>query len=289
MVLFIVHMKKSNFEKSGSWETLAFQNIRRAGVLYQIIDLRRLNKMALGSLYAPSGLALETAQQVLEIKNPMACNIAWGCTNRCNGCYIRYSKPGYIRFPKDEPCKMIEAQLNKGLKTDGVFISFETDPLLACNFTNTVQLVNLLRKKNIPIAILSKMGAVDIPDVKNGITIKSSDERFRKEFEPNASSIAHRIKVLRMLKNNGEYAWVSDEPHPCPDIYKQDDRAFWESISFVDFIIFGKWNYNSLASTDKARDYYKSAVTRFIDFCKDYGIRGHVKAETMKFIGGKKW
>lgn len=243
----------------------------------------------LGMLYRPSGLALETAHAVLEAENVHACNVAWGCTNRCKNCFIRWSKPGQIRFPKDQPRHMVEKQLDGGLKTDGVFVSFETDPLLACNFTNAVQLVNLLREKKIPVAMLSKMGAVDIPNIRNGITIKSSDERFRKEFEPNASSIAHRIKVLRMLKNNGEYTWVSDEPHPCPDIYKQDDRAFWESISFVDFIIFGKWNYNSLASTDKARDYYKSTVPRFIDFCKDYGIRCHVKAETMKFIEGKKW
>lgn len=240
--------------------------------------------MALGSLYTPSGLALETAQHVLEAENVHACNIAWGCTNMCRDCYIRYSKPGHIRFPKDEPHKMVEEQLNNGLKTDGVFISFETDPLLACNFTNTMQLVNLLRKKNIPIAILSKMGAVDIPNIRNGITIKSSDERFRKEFEPNASSIDHRLKVLKKLKDNGEYTWVSDEPHPCPDIYKQDNYAFWESINFVDFIIFGMWNYNPLARTEEARRYYAETVPKFIDFCKEHGIRYHVKAKTMEFI-----
>lgn len=241
----------------------------------------------LGMLYRPSGLALETAQHVLEAENVHASNVAWGCTNMCRDCYIRYTKPGQIRFPKDEPCKMVEKQLDNGLKTDGVFISFETDPLLACNFTNAIQLVNLLREKNVPIAILSKMGAIDIPNIRNGITIKSSDERFRKEFEPNASSIAHRLKVLRLLKNNGKYVWVSDEPHPCPAIYKQDDRAFWNSINFVDFIIFGIWNYNSLSRTEEARQYYAAIVPQFIDFCKDYGIRYHVKEKTMEFIKGK--
>ncbi|MCK4348906.1 MAG: radical SAM protein [Thermoplasmatales archaeon] len=244
--------------------------------------------MVLGSLYVPSGLALETAQHVLEAENVHACNVAWGCTNKCTDCFIRYSKPGRIRFPKEDPCSLVKKQLDNGLETDGVFISFNTDPLLACNFTNTVQLVNLLQERKIPVAILSKMGAVDVPNIRNGITIKSSDERFRKEFEPNASSIAHRLKVLKKLKDNGEYTWISDEPHPCPDIYKQDDYAFWESINFVDFIIFGKWNYNSLASTDKAQDYYKTVVPQFIDFCNGHGIRYHVKAETMKFIGDKK-
>lgn len=238
----------------------------------------------LGELYYPTGKARETASVVLRVEHPMAINIAWGCTNMCRDCYIRYIKHGHIRFPKNEPYKMVEHQLKSGLKTDGVFISFNTDPLLACNFTNTIQLVNLLRERNIPIAILSKMGAVCIPNIRNGITIKSSDEGFRKEFEPNASSIAHRIKVLRTLKNIGEYVWVSDEPHPCPAIYKQDDHAFWENINFVDFIIFGIWNYNSLARTEEARRYYAETVPKFIDFCKDHGIRYHVKAKTMEFI-----
>ncbi len=238
----------------------------------------------LGSLYMPSGLALETAQHVLEAENVHACNVAWGCTNRCKNCYIRCSKPGKIRFPKNEPASMVGKQLDDGLKTYGVFISFNTDPLLACNFTNTIQLVNLLRERKIPVAILSKMGAVDVPNIRNGITIKSSDERFGKEFEPNASSIAHRLKVLRKLKDNGEYVWISMEPHPCPGIYKQDDYAFWENINFVDFIIFGKWNYNSLASTEEARRYYAETVPKFIDFCKEHGIRYHVKDKTMEFI-----
>lgn len=250
----------------------------------------------LGMLYRPSGLALETSQQVLESEVVHACNIAWGCTNCCVDCYIRYSKPGQIRFPKEEPCKMVEEQLDSGLKTDGVFISFETDPLLKCNKPNTVKLVNLLREKEVPVAVLSKMGDVslrginfchDKRGIRHGATIKSLDEDFRKEFEPNAMAISDRIRVLKILKREGEHTWVSDEPHPCPAIYKQDDRMFWESINFVDFIIFGKWNYNPLANTEDARRYYAEAIPHFIDFCKDYGIRYHVKKKTMEFIKEK--
>lgn len=250
----------------------------------------------LGMLYCPSGLALETAQHVLEAENVHASNVAWGCTNCCIDCYIRYSKPGQIRFPKDEPCKMVEEQLNNGLKTNGVFISFETEPLLKCNMLNTVNLVNLLREREIPVAVLSKMGAVpvrginvyhDKRGIKHGATIKSLDERFRKEFEPNAMAISDRHRVLKILKKEREYVWVSDEPHPCPAIYKQDDRVFWDSINFVDFIIFGMWNYNPLARTEDARRYYAETVPKFIDFCRDYGIRYHVKKKTMEFIKGK--
>lgn len=241
-------------------------------------------KGKLGMLYRPSGLALETAQVVLEAKNVHGCNVAWGCTNRCKDCYIRWSKPGQIRFPQESPHSMVEKQLDGGLKTGGVFISFETDPLLPHNRINTIELVDVLRQRNIPVAVLSKVGFVPLSNIRHGMTIKSADEKFRIKFEPNTESIKTRINFLKFLHQEYDYTWVSDEPHPCPDIYKQNDLTFWKDISFVDFIIFGMWNYNPLARTEKARQYYSEAVPQFIDFCKEHGIRYHVKAETMNYI-----
>ncbi|KPL02066.1 MAG: hypothetical protein AMJ90_06905 [candidate division Zixibacteria bacterium SM23_73_2] len=239
----------------------------------------------LGRLYKPKGRALETAQQVLQINNPMAVNVAWGCTNRCQDCYIRYIKTGHIRYPKTEPFKLVEQQFKSGLKPDGVFISFETDPLLQQhNLLNTFKLVSFLKQNNIPVAVLSKMGVIPVSGVRHGVTLKSHEEKFRKKFEPNALSIEERIRPLRVVHNDGEYTWVSDEPHPCPAIYKQDDYVFWEYINFVDFIIFGMWNYNSLAKTEEAREYYADTIIKFKDFCKDYGIRYWIKNDTLKFI-----
>jgi len=247
----------------------------------------------LGELYKPKGLALETASAVFQSENVHACNVAWGCTNCCKDCYIQYIKRGHIRYPKEKPGNLVEHQLKGGFKTDGVFISFNTDPLLQTNMINTVNLVMELRERCIPVAILSKMGHVPISsfnfwhkkiDIRHGMTIKSGDEKFRMKFEPNAKPINFRITELRDLHLDGEYTWVSDEPHPCPALYKQNDQKFWESINFVDFIIFGKWNYNKLASTPESRDYYSETVPKFIDFCNDHGIRYHVKSETMDFI-----
>lgn len=250
----------------------------------------------LGELYHPSGLALETAQQVFESKKVHAVNVAWGCTNCCKDCYIRYIKPGQIRYPKVEPCKLVEQQLKSGLKTKGVFISFETDPLLQQNnLLNTVKLIVLLREYDIPVAILSKMGAVPVrgidfwtkkPGIRHGMTLKSHEKYFQVKFEPKAMSIDDRLRILRLLHSAGEYTFVSDEPHPCPAIYKQDDREFWECFNFVDFIIFGMWNYNPLSRTEEARKYYADTVPKFKDFCKDYGIRYHIKEKTMEFIKG---
>lgn len=249
-------------------------------------------------LYKPSGLALETAQQVFEAKNNIhSCNIAWGCTNCCKDCYIRYSEPGQIRYPKIEPHVLVKKQLDNGLKTKGVFISFNTDPLLQGNLMNTVKLVVLLKEYDIPVAILSKMGALPIRSngfwtkklgIRHGMTLKSHEKYFQIKFEPKAMPIDERLRILRLLHNEGEYTYVSDEPHPCPSIYKQNDRAFWECINFVDFIIFGMWNYNPLSRTEEARKYYKETVIKFKDFCKDYGIRYHIKEKTMEFIRNKK-
>lgn len=256
-----------------------------------------VGNVALGELYKPKGLALETAQQVLEAKNIHSCNMAWGCTNMCRDCYIRYSKPGQIRYPKIEPHVLVKKQLDNGLKTKGVFISFNTDPLLQGNLLNATKLVVLLREYNVPVAVLSKMGAVPVRSInlnhkkcgiRHGMTLKSHEKYFQMKFEPKAMSINDRLRILRLLNSAGEKIWVSDEPHPCPAIYKQDDRAFWECINFVDFIIFGKWNYNHLAATEAARKYYADTIPKFIDFCKDYGIRYHIKEDTMKFIRGKK-
>lgn len=239
----------------------------------------------LASLYKPSGLALETAQQVLETKNVHALNVAWGCTNMCTNCYIRYSKPGQIRYPKIEPHILVKKQLDNGLKTKGVFVSFNTDPLLQSNLLNTTKLIVLLREYNVTVAVLSKMGAIPIRGgIKHGMTLKSHEKYFQIKFEPKAMSFNNRLSILQLLHREGEFTWVSDEPHPCPAIHRQDDRAFWECINFVDFIIFGRWRYNKLAATKKACKYYADTVVKFKDFCKDYGIRYHIKDDTMKFI-----
>jgi len=44
------------------------------------------------------------------------------------------------------------------------------------------------------------------------------------------------------------------------------------------------WNYNSLAKTEEAREYYADTIIKFKDFCKDYGIRYWIKNDTLKFI-----
>lgn len=243
----------------------------------------------LGELYHPRGLALETAQAILQTESPMACNIAMGCPNGCLYCYgsLAFKKKDWtnVRFPKDSPSKMVMKQLDKGLKPEGVFLSFATDPIAACNMLETVKLVRKLTTHNIPVATLSKQGTIHFPQIRHGATIVSVDRRFRREWEPRTLKVHDRIDSLNAFHDAGYYTWISMEPYPPPAIFEQDIITVLEAVKFVDFIILGKWNYDKRANTPEARAFYQKAIKTFRAFCKYHNIRYHIKSDTLKFIG----
>jgi len=240
----------------------------------------------LGELYRPTGKALETAQEVLECQFPYACNMAYGCTNCCQyPCFIPYSKPGMIRFPEEPAHLKVLRQLNKGLKPEAVFLSFETDALIPENIEETRKLVELFIEHKMPTAILSKIGVLAQPGVRSGCTIVSIDEEFWKRYEPKASSPISRINQAKTEKECGGYVWFSMEPYPNDIKWKQDISKVLNKIDFADFIIFGKWNYSRDTSRPPDREFYRKMVEQFRSFCTEKGIRHHVKSDTLKFIG----
>ena len=117
----------------------------------------------LGELYRPSGMALETAKAVLCIDDPYAVNVALGCPNGCSYCYgplaSRQGREKYLtpRLPKKDPLDLVKRQLDKGLKVEGVFISFLTDPYLPQLQKKTDELVYYLLEEGIKTATLSKL------------------------------------------------------------------------------------------------------------------------------------
>jgi DNA repair photolyase len=250
--------------------------------------------MVLGALYIPSGMAFETAKAVLEVETPYASNVALGCTNNCSYCYVPkayHTKAGKIRHPKQSPKSLVETQLNNPFcpKIEGVFLSFGTDPFLNENRNDTEELIRFLFHRNIRVATLSKIatdGCASNGEVRHGMTVVSVENKFRNQFEPNTSSPLTRVADLRGLKENwNQYVWVSMEPYPPSTIYKQNFQLLLEGLSFVDFIVFGKWNYSKSASTEEARLGYANNVEVLEDFCKANRIRYHVKLDTLKFIG----
>lgn len=248
--------------------------------------------MALGGIYVPKGLAYETAKAVLQVE-PMACNVAKGCKNGCLYCYgpLAFYHPKWreMSFPKKHPLEIIMAQIEKGTRPDGVFMSFATDPLLTVNKMATTHVARYcLDTLNTRVAVLSKEGVLDLSGVRHGITLVSIDERFRMSYEKRAAHLVQRIDPLKKKADEGEYTWVSMEPYPVPAIHEQDITDVLEAVKFVKFIIFGKWNYSKDARTPEARDHYREVVPVFRDFCKSNGIRYHIKSDTLKFINGEK-
>ena len=244
----------------------------------------------LGELYNPKGLALETAKAVLEVEHPLAVNVALGCTNNCSYCYVPLSTKtlrGKMRLPMESPKELVGNQLKKKKDVSGVFISFCTDPFLQQLRTQTEELMELLWIKNIRIATLSKMGtggSATNREIRHGMTVVSSENKFRNEFEPNTLSPLARIAELQGLKLNWhQYVWVSMEPYPPSAIWKQSLQNLLEELKFVDLIVFGKWNYDKRANTPEARQEYKQDIEVLTDFCKSNKIRLHVKSETLKF------
>ena len=241
----------------------------------------------LGELYKPKGMARETAQVVLEVEDPYACNIASGCKNRCAYCYVpKVTKTKEMRKPKLKPSTLVFRQLNNGLEPEGVFISFLTDPFLKENRQETEDLLEHLSDNNIRMATLSKIGIsekIRPLDLRDGMTIVSLDEGFWKSFEPNTTVPIKRVKLLEELSDLDTYTWVSVEPYPPSAIHKQDFDSLLEELNFVDLIVFGKWNYDKRANTEEARHEYRNYIGILTDFCKSNNIRLHVKSDTMNF------
>jgi len=256
----------------------------------------------LGELYTPSGLALETAKAVLEVDNPHAVNVALGCPNECSYCYgplaSRQGREKYhsvLRHPKFPCSVLVYKQLVKGLDVEGVMASFLTDPYLPKLREETDRLVNFLMNqqeyvdRDISTATLSKIGVSDYSWNRNGMTIVSPYNDFTAKYEPGVPSPDERIRILKeRCYDEGEYCWVSMEPFPVEALFPytmKDLLAFWDKLNFVDFIIFGKWNYDKRASTEEAAMEYATILMGFEQFCKDYGIRYHIKSDTLKFVG----
>lgn len=256
----------------------------------------------LGELYVPKRAAFETASAVLKTENVYACNVALGCPNDCTYCYgplaTRRSRADWLdmKLPKRKPCELVQEQLTKismkyplrFLNTEGFFLSFLTDPFHPLNQQNTNDLITFLMSgsSHHRLATLSKLGIADVEyaGVRAGVSIASLDEDFRKMFEPNTALLKARLRMLCVANQRG-YSWVSLEPYPCSEIWKQPLEPLLEELKFwgINLIVFGKWNYDSRARTERARIEYAEDIRIVTDFCKSNNIGLHIKSETMKF------
>jgi len=247
----------------------------------------------LGELYKPRGLALETAQAVLETEQVYACNVAFGCSNKCAYCYVprftrRKRSDEEVRLPKKPSAELVRHQLERQWRFHwashlGVFLSFLTDPFLPQLKEETEKLISYLLDRGVTVATCSKLDFSNFY-VKHGMTIVSLDRKFQEKFEPNTLPINLRIADLEHCKGMKEYVWISMEPYPPSAIHKQNLTNLLNELNFVDLIIFGMWNYDKRARTEEARKEYTENIAVLTDFCKENNIRLHIKSDTLKFI-----
>ncbi|GAH53085.1 unnamed protein product, partial [marine sediment metagenome] len=110
------------------------------------------------------------------------------------------------------------------------------------------------------------------------------DRTFWEMYEHRAPTPISRLLDLKKAHERGQYTWVSIEPCLCTGIWTQDIRTLLNSLNFVDLMVLGMWNYDPRSRTDEARKDYRRTIATFKDFCKEHGIRHHIKSETLDFI-----
>ena len=187
--------------------------------------------------------------------------------------------------------EVLEKEIPKYKKEiKSVQLSFMTDPFMIGyeEVSNlTIAIINRLNRDNIKAVTLTK-GI--IPDSaletkrynEYGITLVSLSEEFRKKYEPFTSSYEERIQSLKKMHDAGFKTWVSIEPYPTPNIIEQDLLVLLNKISFVDYIVFGRWNYNKIISEYKDKnEFFNECAEMVVDFCKSKNIKYHIKKGTL--------
>ena len=186
-------------------------------------------------IYEPKGPAREYAAR--------ACNLYKGCGHHCVYCYGPYfayqcmdAKIAKEKFDKptirgkeahteekrmEILLKNLKREAEKYNEPHRVLMSFTSDvyqPIEATTFL-TQKAIEIFGEAKVPLTILTKneMALRDLDlfakyDVEFATTICFLNEEMRKEYEPDASPIADRFRVLKEMKNIGIRTWVSLEP-----------------------------------------------------------------------------
>lgn len=183
-------------------------------------------------------------------------------------------------------------------KIEYVFMCFSTDPFMYGKPEIeglTLAILARLNQDAVKSVLISKgaypfvlQGREFNQNNEYGSTVVSLSEDFQKKYEPFAAPVIERIRSLRQLHDVGLKTWVSIEPYPTPNIIRQDIDALLETISFVNRIVFGKWNYNRNTNNyRRLKEFYNYQAEKVIDFCVARGIEYHIKEGTITSIDSR--
>lgn len=207
-------------------------------------------------IYEPRGRAREYSE--------LAANDYTGCPHSCVYCFgpsvMRTDKGAYHQVVKprtDAIYKFFEKdciEMEKKGDTRRVHMNFISDPYpdIEKELHLTRYCIETAMKHGVKINILTK-GKYDTirpdltlfkeADVHFGVTCSYLNDGVRKEWEPNASSIEERVRLLTEANEMGIFTWVSMEPVIFPDEALMFFE-FFQSRGIVDLWKVGKLNYH---------------------------------------------
>ena len=210
-------------------------------------------------IYEPKGRAREYAE--------LAVNTYLTCDHQCKYCFApsvsHMKREDYhavvqmrqARFANDFAADCQDMLRNRD--TRRVHMNFLSDPYPVIEATNhiTRSCIEIAKTYGVRCNVLTKgkyhvvrpdFGLFHEADVHFGVTCCWHDDSFRKEWEPNASSVQDRVRLLKEAHNMGIYTWVSMEPV----ISTEQALSFFEAMHpWVDLWKVGKLNYHPHSKT----------------------------------------
>ena len=193
-----------------------------------------------------------------------------------------------------------EIQRYRG-KIDSVHLCFTTDPFMydreeagpvAEIASMSLAIIRRLNADGIPVTTLTKgvypeelaESLADL-DSRNqyGVSLVSLSDSYRAQWEPGAADASYRIASLERLASAGARTWISAEPYPTPNIDETAPHVvgLLDSVEFADKIVFGRWNYNRLATTyDREHGFYNELAPQVIAWCRAHDKLLHIKSGT---------
>lgn len=227
-----------------------------------------------------------------------------GCSHGCRyPCYAMMMKKrcgvtkGYQDWIKPKIVANALELLDKEIpkykhKIKFVHLCFSTDPFMYKQpevIDLTLKIIERLNKNDIRCTALTK--GILPRDLLNkekygvnneyGITLVSLNSKFKSRFEPYSAPFLERIKSLKAVHMAGFKTWVSMEPYPTPNLAEQNLDNLLAKVSFVDKIIFGKFNYNTHSSRFRgSKKFYDDCAEKVTSFCQKRNIKYHIKFGT---------
>lgn len=213
-------------------------------------------------IYEPAGRAREYS--------PLALNYFKGCDHGCKYCYV---PPMMGRFNSNYnhanvTCDLNLSELEKSIKSlskedrqKQILLSFTGDPYCGKECGETKQVLEVLLKYQMHIAILTKNPEKAIKDIdlfkqfdhfKIGSTLTFFDGAKSKEWEPGAPHPSSRVEGLKYFAKEGLKTFLSFEPVIEP---RESLKLLITILPFIDHVKIGK--LNNYKGLDKHVDWGK--------------------------------